>query len=80
MNVDDLLAEGVRLPDDAIPLHAVLIVDYTDPGSGERTLTAVSDDALPSWALRGMLIEAYDVVFANHPYEIGSADDDEEDD
>ena len=84
MNVDELLADpcaAVGLPADGIPVHAIVILEYEDAGTGSRYLCANSDDALPSWSLRGMLIESYDVVHANQPtYMSGGVDDSEEDD
>lgn len=79
MNVDDLLANpaaALGLASDTVPMHAIVIVDYVDPATGERSLTALGDDGLPSWGLRGMLIEAYDVVFATSPYTIDEEGDD----
>jgi hypothetical protein len=81
MNVDELLANpatALNMDTDAVPMHAIIIVDYVDPATGARTLTALADDGLPSWALRGMLIEGYDVVFATSPYRIDTTDEDDE--
>lgn len=78
MNVDDLLADPLTslVPDGVVPMHAIIIVDYVDPATGTRTLTALSDEGLPSWAMYGMLVDAYDLILAGVPYEVTTPDDD----
>ncbi len=60
--VDEILADPVAaltLPDGAIPVSVVLLVEYAEPGAterpGARRLAWTSDDDLPPWTSIGML-------------------------
>lgn len=61
-SVDEILASpltAIELPPGAIPLHAVVIVEYAEPGSdnapGRNRLGVISDDEMPPWSCIGML-------------------------
>jgi hypothetical protein len=63
MNVDDLLANpGASLPQGAIPVHALVIIEYVNPSDDDDpcSLYVDGDDALMSWQAGGMLLGALD--------------------
>jgi len=62
MTVDEVLADpaaACELPDDAVPIHVLVIVEYAEPGSddepGVARLTITADDTLTVWGALGML-------------------------
>lgn len=62
MTVDEILADPIGalgLPDGAIPVSVVLLVEYAHPGSDNypqrRRLAFTSDDNLPVWTSIGMM-------------------------
>ena len=62
MTVDEVLANpaaAVELPDGAVPVHVLVIVEYAEPGSdnepGIARLAVGVDDALPLHLALGML-------------------------
>lgn len=62
MTVDEILADPVAaldLPEGAIPLSVVLLVEYAEPGApdfpGRRRLATITDDDMPPWTSMGVL-------------------------
>jgi hypothetical protein len=62
MTVDELLTNPVAacdLPDGAIPLHAIVLIEYAEPGSDtvpqRSRLAHYSDDEISLWTSIGML-------------------------
>lgn len=60
--VDEMLADPVRalsLLPGAVPTHAVMLVEYAEPGSDDRPtarrLAMNCDDDCPPWLTMGML-------------------------
>lgn len=80
MTVDEILADPIaslNLPDGAIPLSVILLVEYAEPGSdtrpSARRLAMNTDDDMPPWTSAGMLRYAIEL-------ELRVARDDIEDD
>ena len=70
MNVDEILAspiDALDLPDGAIPLSVIMLVEYAEPGADEspscRRLAVTSDEDLPPWTSVGMLRFACELEF-----------------
>jgi hypothetical protein len=59
---DEILADPAgtaELPDGAIPLHVIVLIEYAEPGADERPgaprLALQSDESLGPWTAIGML-------------------------
>jgi hypothetical protein len=62
VTVDELLANPIKacdLPDSAIPLHAIVLIEYAEPGSDtvpqRPRLAKFADDEVSLWTSIGML-------------------------
>lgn len=61
MTADELLDQRVELPEGAVPVHAILVVEYLEPGADDASLARLdlfTDDTLPLWRGLGMLTYA----------------------
>jgi hypothetical protein len=72
VTVDEMLADplaALDLPDGAIPQHAILIVEYDDPGAterpGARRLAYVADNLMSPWLSLGMLRFACELEYSD---------------
>jgi hypothetical protein len=62
MTVEELLADPIgacELPDGLVPLHAIVLIEYVEPGSDvspqRSRIAKYSDDELSMWGSIGML-------------------------
>lgn len=62
MTVDEIIANplaALELPDGAIPVSIIVLVEYVEPGSDDRPsarrLAMNTDDDMPPWTSMGML-------------------------
>jgi len=62
MTVDEIIADplgALNLPDGAIPVSIIVLMEYVEPGSDERPaarrLAMNTDDDMPPWTSIGML-------------------------
>ena len=86
MNVDELLANpaaAAELPDGAVPIHAIILIEYFEPGSddapGSPRLTCASDEDLSTWTGVGMIQWALAVQNAQMADSVHHDDEDDDD-